>query len=71
MIDAKDLYSMKLHELVDLDGYARIRRVPGGWIYHFIDQMAIEGPSGAYSENFITNNVFVPFNNEFQKETKS
>jgi len=55
------LYEMKLHDEVELKvgpSEYRILRVPGGWIYYNprLDQRQM-------------NSTFVPFDNEFQKES--
>lgn len=52
--EAKDLYSMKLAESIELDNRFVITRVPGGWIYS----------STSYESRTA---VFVPFDNEFQE----
>ena len=31
----KDLYELKLHEEMIIDGETSVMRVPGGWIYTF------------------------------------
>ena len=48
----KDIYKMKLHEAIKLDGYPDIviTRVPGGWIY------------GDWN---IVGGCFIPYNKEF------
>ena len=57
-----DIYDMELHQ----EGCVRIHkesiyivRVAGGWIYRFFSE-----------ETFIQSSVFIPFNNEFQKDIK-
>jgi len=52
-MDDKKIYDMKLHEELPLNPEIYILRVSGGWIYRFFQEEDIE-------------NVFVPYNNEFQ-----
>jgi hypothetical protein len=60
----KDLYNLDLHSLIyDPCIKATIIRVPGGWIYNFsLQSMSESGPKD-YQQS-----VFVPFNNDMQKE---
>jgi hypothetical protein len=51
----KDIYKMKLHDKIILDNARLIMRVPGGWIYGFGNEKG-------------TTDVFVPWDNEFQKK---
>ena len=51
-----DIYQLKLHESV-LDDNGTVTRVPGGWIYHTVGNKQLTS-------------VFVPFNNEFQPQTR-
>jgi len=55
----EDIYTMKLHENIKLDGneFLSITRVAGGWIY-MIPRLDC---------NAITS-VFVPFHNEFMTQ---
>ena len=50
-MDNKDMYKMKLHDMLEIAG-SEILRVPGGWIYR---------------TNRDGSEIFVPFDNEFQK----
>ena len=50
---SKDIYSLKLHEHVDVDTQLNVLRVPGGWIYKFTN----------YNSKLITTS-FVPYINE-------
>jgi hypothetical protein len=54
-----NLYSMDLHHSITVDRYTEIMRVAGGWIYivHSSDKEEDDNPTS----------IFVPFNNEFQK----
>jgi len=56
----KNIYEMGLHEEFCLNKTTSIIRVAGGWIYRIVS---------FYNEiNYNTyHNVFVPYNNEFQK----
>jgi hypothetical protein len=48
----KSIYDLELHETIYLDGKSiYVTRVPGGWLYKFIEETNIS--------------IFVPFNNEF------
>lgn len=56
-MEDKDLYSMKLHDIISVKGTTlQILRVPGGWIY-------INTNTG--------HQTFVPFDNQFQPEWES
>lgn len=58
MDNDQKIYSLKLHEWIDIgpEGYSIIVfRVPGGWIYKFVDQGLIS---------------FVPYDPEFIKRIK-
>lgn len=55
----KDLYSLNLHETIQLGLEGTVLRVPGGWLYTtFIFAEGEHGPA--------VSSTFVPFNNEFQ-----
>lgn len=66
------IYTMNMGDILASGGTHDyiILRVPGGWIYRFEQLNQVEGCSGAWSENYVCDSVFVPFNNEFQKSTK-
>ena len=49
-IENTDIYSMELHEVIDITEFLAVRRVPGGWLFKYFDYPP----------------VFVLFNNEFQ-----
>jgi len=58
-MENKDIYSMKLHEVIEIKkpygcGSFDVIRVPGGWIY-FTDSQ---------------NRIFVPYSNEFNPYQK-
>lgn len=53
----KTIYNLKLHESITEFGIC-IMRVPGGWIYDCWDT----------EKDIFKQGIFVPFNNEFQKE---
>ena len=60
-----DIYEMTLHQYQDINvGPANlsVRRVPGGWIYTTYHPVST-GSQGS--------SVFVPFDDEFQPETKN
>jgi hypothetical protein len=62
------LHKLKLHEKInnaDNDSHFMIMRVPGGWIYRFFELHQESGGDGQWSENYIADSVFVPFNGEF------
>lgn len=48
-----NIYTMELHDTLNTDSNIHITRVPGGWIYNYI------------MRNYT---VFIPYNNEFDKE---
>jgi len=52
----KSIYELKLHEEIWNKGNIGIKRVPGGWLYMFLEP----------STDIIITSTFVPFNNEFQ-----
>jgi len=52
--DMKDVYELEMHEAVNVSEFVQVVRVPGGWIYNF--------KKGG--------EVFVPYNNEFQRVEK-
>ncbi len=59
---SKSIYDLKLHEtLWEMDSGVNIQRVAGGWLYSSFDE----------NEQTIYNSVFVPYNNEFQKEANA
>ncbi len=51
----KELYDMKLHDLMKPYPWIDVTRVPGGWIY-------------TTTFNEATSQCFVPFNREFDEE---
>jgi hypothetical protein len=55
-----NVYNMKLHEKV-FEGGTEITRVPGGWIY-------TTESYGVEEAHWSVSSVFVPFNNEFQRD---
>jgi len=59
----KELYEMKLHELIPVTGtnYIECLRVAGGWVY---TTYAVIGNDARYA-GFTPTSVFVPYNNEF------
>ena len=61
----KTIYNMGLHEEITLDGYNRVFRVAGGWIYRFWENENKSGVDGQWSENYRINSVFVPYSAEF------
>ena len=66
------IYNLKLHEILDVNEFAgrsiQVQRVPGGWNY--IYQETIYGGIGSNSRSISISTVFVPFNDEFQDDTK-
>lgn len=55
--EQSEIYNMKLHQARRiLRDDIRVIRVPGGWIYESIDEGKVSAA------------VFVPFNDEFQRE---
>jgi len=57
-----NIYTMKLHETVEVDTFTQILRVPGGWIYN------------TFTENggsYVVSSTFVRFDNEFQDKEKT
>lgn len=63
-------HKLKLHEKinnVDNDSHFRIMRVPGGWIYRFFEPQYIAHNTVA---SYVVDSVFVPFNSEFNVNTK-
>ena len=52
---AEKLYKMGLHDWIS-DGNIKILRVAGGWVY--------------YSDYYLNNPVFIPFDNEFMEASK-
>lgn len=54
----KTIYDLKLHEMIEINTHLEITRVPGGWMYTYID-LSLENSRG----------VFVPYNDEFEKKT--
>ena len=68
LLSGEALYEMKLHETITPTGKdMQICRVPGGWVYRFFSLHQEQGGSGSWSENYVVDSVFVPFNNEFQE----
>lgn len=62
-----DIYKMKLHDRIGLPDqmfYGYITRVASGWIYTYCNT----DPTTGYS--FVTNSVFVPFDNHFMMDDK-
>ena len=58
----KNLYNLKLHEKICLEGgLVQITRVAGGWIYRFWEQECDTNDLA----NYRVNSVFVPYNQEF------
>lgn len=64
-----EIYKMKLHQVLDSSGALnyQIIRVAGGWIYRFSELNQVIMPDGKWSENYLCDSVFVPFNSEFAK----
>lgn len=64
------IYTIKLHEVLNSSGTLdyQIVRVPGGWIYRFSQVNQVTMPDGKWSENYLCDSVFVPYNNEFAKQ---
>lgn len=63
----KNIYNLKLHESIFIDDKSSIEvmRVPGGWIYTFIQwYYSIDDEKNRHS-------VFVPFDNSFIKEANN
>lgn len=64
------IYRMTLHQTItvkpDGDLPYEITRVPGGWVYRFVSPLQISGVDGQWSENYLADSVFVPFNAEFR-----
>ena len=58
-MDQTDIHKMKLHDKFYLCPDTTIIRVPGGWIYKFIQQ-------NTHYQTSLINSVFVPFNAEFK-----
>lgn len=56
----QELYSMKMHQVKELDAYTVVRRVPGGWIY----TSEFEDMNAAWH----VNSTFVPY---IEKNNKS
>lgn len=61
------LYGLSLHETIPLPNSTEVTRVPGGWVYRFFQFHQVSGGDGQWSENYVADSVFVPFNNEFQR----
>jgi len=53
----KDIYKMKLHEVMVISGNVEAMRVPGGWLYTYFNS-EVGGTDMS---------VFVQFNNEFME----
>ena len=52
----KLIYDLDLHEIMGINDYVEVMRVPGGWLYMTFS-----------NQNDVTNTcVFVSYNNEFQ-----
>lgn len=62
-MDNKNIYDLKLHEstFIDDKNLIEVTRVPGGWIYHFIEWDYLT------DDEKTRRHVFVPFDNEFHK----
>jgi hypothetical protein len=61
----KSIYDLEMHEKTMIGDNGRreivtVMRVPGGWIYTTDDY-------NAHNDQPMITSVFVPFNNEFQK----
>ncbi len=56
----ENIYKLKLNETINTANYL-ITRVPSGWIYIFKQK-------NNYGHLLISNPVFVPFDNSFQKK---
>lgn len=53
-MEKKSIYDLKLNELIQIDTFTDVRRVPGGWMYEYV-----------YHENseiLSSSCVFVPYN---------
>ena len=65
-----ELYNLNLHETIEFGKESKIdcqvMRVPGGWIYRFFQLYQELGGDGRWSENYVADSVFVPFDNEFE-----
>jgi len=62
------IYRMKLHDIIeagDKNISYQIFRVSGGWVYRFFQLHQETGGDGQWSENYIADSVFVPFDNEY------
>lgn len=57
----KNIYKMKLHDQLYINDNLTITRVPGGWLYSYIDR--------DYTKPKCL--MFVPFDNEFQERVKT
>lgn len=62
---AINIYSLKLHEAVDVNGL-QILRVPGGWIYSRLEWNQPANPNQP-GEWILRYPVFVPWNSEYQR----
>ena len=50
-MNQQEIYTMKLHEIIQISEYRSMFRVAGGWIYQ--------------NRQLPMSEIFVPFNNEF------
>jgi hypothetical protein len=64
-----EIYKMKLHQTISVGDDHQVLRVPGGWIYTFIQLNQVLGPDNQWTEEYAPSSVFVPYSNE--KEQKS
>ena len=53
----RNIYTMKLHETLEIDNGVVVLRVAGGWIYEYYEEQYL------YKE--IKEMVFVPFSDEY------
>ena len=59
MKDGKDIYNMKLHEVIQMDDF-NIVKVHGGWVYKFLEPHHQADLNGNWILNYIPTAVFVP-----------
>ncbi|HDZ24936.1 hypothetical protein LCGC14_1097840 [marine sediment metagenome] len=64
-----DLYEMELHEVINYDNF-EVCRVPGGWVYRFLEENYIHGTENLDTNKMIlVDSVFVPLNDEMRSIT--
>jgi len=63
----KNIYKMKLHEIINIEGIGSVKRVPNGWLYYTSSSITT-GHIDSNSCSISVSETFVPYNEEFKDE---